>query len=84
MRMSISGLIYETKLYHVPLAFQCICGCNDERNGNREDRSEISGKEGRGGGDRLPGLLYANDLVSYDKSKEDLNVVLGHFVVQSK
>ena len=38
------------RLYHVPLILQCVYGCNNERgrNGDREDRSEISG-----GGERV-------------------------------
>ena len=32
-------------LHHVPLAFQCICACNDERreNGDGMKRSKIDG-----------------------------------------
>ena len=34
----------ETGVYYVPLAFQCIYGCSNERdeNGDGEERSEIS------------------------------------------
>ena len=53
----------ETGLYHVPLAFQCIYRWSDERgkNGDRE-----VGREGR-----LPGLLYADELVLCGESEED-------------
>ena len=42
-------------MYQVPLAFQCIYGCIDERgeNGNGKERKKWI----------LPGLLYADDLV---------------------
>ena len=36
----------ETRLYHVPLALQCIYGWSDER-GENEDGSEIFGVGGR-------------------------------------
>ena len=51
----------ETGLYHVPLAFQCIYRWSDERgkNGDRE-----VGREGR-----LPGLLYADELVLCGESR---------------
>ena len=29
---------------------------------------------------RLPGLLYADDLVLFSKSEEDLRAMVGHFV----
>ena len=53
----------KTRLYEVPLALQCVYGCNDERDddGDGEDRSEVSGGEWR-----LHGLLYADDLVLCD------------------
>ena len=40
----------ETKVYHVPLAFQCIYGCSDERgeNGDGEEENEVFG-----GGERV-------------------------------
>ena len=65
-------------MYHVPLALQCIIyGHSDEggENGDGEKRSEISG-----GGKRLPGLLYADDLVLCGESEEDLRAVVGRFV----
>ena len=53
-------------MYHVPLVFQCIYGCSDERkeNGDVEEEREW----------RLPGLLYADDL------EEDLWAIVGQFV----
>ena len=56
-------------MYHVPLGFQCIYGCSDEGS----DRGE--GREWR-----LPGLLYADDLVLYGESEEDLRAIVGGFV----
>ena len=58
-------------MYHVPLAFQCIYGCSE--GGEYGD-----GKEGREW--RLPGLLYADDLVLCDESEEDLRAMVGRFV----
>ena len=55
----------ETGLHHVPLAFQCIYRCSDERGKNGD------GKEGRKW--RLPGLLYADDL------EDDLKVTVEWF-----
>ena len=47
MSASLNGLIVicETGVYHVPVAFQCIYGCNDEgcENGDGGEGSEISG-----------------------------------------
>ena len=48
----------EIGVYHVPLAFQCIYRCSDERDQNGD------GEEGREW--RLPGLLHADDLVLCD------------------
>ena len=63
-------------MYHFPLAHQCIYGRSDEgENGNGEEGSEISGR-----GWRLPGLLYADDLVLCDESEVDLRAVVGRFV----
>ena len=35
---------YESRVYHILLALQCVYGCSDERdeNGNGDDESEIS------------------------------------------
>ena len=59
-------------MHRVPLAFQCIYGCIDE------------GGEKGGGGEgtewRLPGLLYADDLILCDELEEDLTAMLGCFV----
>ena len=60
-------------MYHVPVAFQCIYGCIDERDGNGygEERKDW----------RLPGILYADDLALCSESKEDLKVIVRHFVL---
>ena len=50
----------------------CIWMHNDERSENGD------GKEGREW--RLPGLLYADDLVLYGKLVEDIKVKVEHFV----
>ena len=59
-------------MYHVPLAVKCIYGCSNE-GGKNED-----GKEGRKF--ELPRLLYADDLVLYGESEEDLRTMVGSFV----
>ena len=59
-------------MYRVPLVFQCIYGCSDE---GGEDRD---GKEGREW--RLPGLLYANDLVLCGASEKDLRAMMEWIV----
>ena len=68
-------------MYHVLLAFQCIYGCNDEGDENGEGRMGPMGvrflKEGREW--RLPGLLYADDLVLCGESKDDLIAMVVHF-----
>ena len=56
-------------MYHVPLAFHCIYGCRNERVENGD------GKEVREW--RLPGLLYAGDLVMCGESEEDLKAMVG-------
>ena len=61
----------EIRLYHVPLAFQCIRGRCDES----ENRDGEEGREWR-----LPGLLYAYYLGLCDESEEDLKVMGGRFV----
>ena len=43
--------------------------------GRREVRFQEEGREWR-----LPGLLYADDLVSFVESEEDLKVMVGRFV----
>ena len=52
-------------MYHVPLAVQCKYRCSDEGGEDGEGRKEseilIGWENGREW--RLPGLLYANDLV---------------------
>ena len=59
-------------MYHVPLALQCIYGRRDERS------EKGGGEEGREW--RLPDLLYADDLVLCNESKEDLRAMVGRFV----
>ena len=59
-------------MYHVSLAFQCIYGCGD-KSGETGDGEE--GKEWR-----LPGILYADDLVLCGELEEDLKAIVGHFV----
>ena len=59
---------------------QFVYGCSDEikevKNVDGGVGNEVSG----GGGDRrLPGFLYADDLVLCGKSEEDLNSMAGHF-----
>ena len=58
-------------MYHFPLAFQCIYGCNDEVGENGD------GEEAREWG--LPDFLYADDLVLCGESEEDLTAMVGHF-----
>ena len=62
--MSVSGSIGSIGVYHVPLGLQCIYGRSDE-GGENED-----GEEGREL--RLPGFLYADDLVLCGESEDDL------------
>ena len=59
-------------MYLVTLAFQCIYECNHE-GGKDGDRQE--GREWR-----LPGLLYADDLVLCSELEEDLRAMVGRFV----
>ena len=63
-------------MYHVPLVFQCIYGCSDERGEDGE------GKEGSEG--ILPGLLYADKLVLWGESEEDLRAMAGWFVEECR
>ena len=59
-------------MYRVSLAFQSIHGCSDKR-GESGD-----GEEGREW--RLPGTLYADDLVLCGESEENLKAIVRHFV----
>ena len=59
-------------MYHVPLAFKCIYGGSDE------DGKKGVGEEGKEF--RLPGLLYADNLVLCSESDEDLKAIVGRFV----
>ena len=61
-----------TGVYNVLLTFQSIYRCSDERSENGDGEGESMW--------RLPGLLYADDLVLYGKSKEELRAMMGHFV----
>ena len=56
-------------MYHFPLSLQYIYECIDEGGKN------VNVKEWR-----LPGLLYADNLVLCGESKEDLKVMVGCFV----
>ena len=58
-------------MYHVLLGVHCIYGSNDEGGENGD------GEEGREW--RLPGLLYADDLVLCGESEEDLRAMVGRF-----
>ena len=71
-------------MHHIPLAFQCIYGCSDEReDGDGKEGSEIPGKREKFLEERrewrLPDLLYADQLVLYGESKEDLRVRVIRF-----
>ena len=63
-------------MYHVPLDFHCIYGCSDERGEN--------GYEEEGKDRRLPGLLYADELVLCGESKEGLRAMVGCLVEVSR
>ena len=65
--------------YHVSLAIQCIYGESDKgsEDGYGKEESEIPGGWGRV--ERLPGLLYADDLVLCGKSFLHLRVMVGWF-----
>ena len=64
-------------MYHIPLPFQLIYGCSEERgeNGDGEEGSDIFGGEWI-----LPGLFYADDLVLCGESEEDLRAWVGRFL----
>ena len=60
-------------MHHVPLTFQCICRCIDERG------KSVGGEEGREW--RLPGFFYVGDLILCDEMEENLTAtMLGGFV----
>ena len=61
------------------MAFEYIYGRSDEGGKNGIGRRGVRFlKSGRGR--RLPGLLYADDLVLRRKSEEHLRAMVGHFV----
>ena len=66
------------QVYHVRVAFQCKYGSSYEgdKNGDREDGSDISG-----GGERveISWSLVCKDLVLCGKLEEDLRAMLGGF-----
>ena len=63
----------EARMYHIPLAFQYVNGCSNER-GENGDEILREGKR-----IEIPGLLYADDLTSCGES-EDLKGMVGRFV----
>ena len=66
-------------MYHVRLAFQSMYGRSDEEgedgDGKKGSEIPVGGREWR-----LPGLLYANDMILCGESKEDLRAMVGRFV----
>ena len=58
-------------MYHIPLTFQCIYVCSD----GGENRDKEEGREWR-----LPGLLYADDLVLFGELEENLRVMVRHLL----
>ena len=65
-------------MYHISLAVQCIYRWSDE---GGEDVDGKEGSELHGGWERveMSGLLYADDLVLWGESEEDLRVMVGQF-----
>ena len=61
-------------VYRVSLAVQCIYGWNEEGDVKEGVNFLEDGREWR-----LPGLLYADDLVLCDELKEDLRVMVVQF-----
>ena len=66
-------------MYHVPLAVQSIYRWSDEEgeDGDGKEGSEIPAGWERGW--RLPGLLYADDLVLCGESEEELRAMVERF-----
>ena len=66
-------------MYHVLLAFQCIYERSDK---GGEDGDGKEGSEIPVGGERMEitGLLYADDLVLCEESKEELRTMARRFV----
>ena len=60
-----------TGVYNVLLTFQCIYRCSDERSENGDGEGESMW--------RLPGLLYADDLVLCGELEKNLRVMVGRF-----
>ena len=65
-------------MYHVPLAVLCIYGSSDKEVKMGMVRRGVNFLEG-GREWRLPGLLYAYDLVLCGGSEEELRVMVGWF-----
>ena len=63
-------------MYHVPLGLQCIYGRSDEIGENGDGRRGVRFQEG-GRVWKLPGLLYADDLVFCGESEGGLRVING-------
>ena len=63
-------------MYHVPLGLQCIYGRSDEIGENEDGRRGVRFQE-EGRVWKLPGLLYADDLVFCGESEEGLRVING-------
>ena len=61
---------------YVPFPFQLLYECSNEINTNGDEEDFFGG----GRGWRLPGILYADDLVLYGELDEDLKVMVGRFV----
>ena len=65
-------------MYHFPLAVQCIYEWSDEGGEDGDGRRGASFLED-GREWRLPGLLYADDLVLCDESEEELRAKVERF-----
>ena len=67
-------------VYYVPLALQSIYGSSDEGVENEDGKEGMRFLEEEREW-RLPGLVYANDLVLFDES-EHLKAMVGRFSVE--
>ena len=61
------------------MAFQCIYERTDEEGENENGKEEVRFLEEKRE-ERLPGLLYADEMALCGVSEEDLRAMLGHFV----